>query len=253
MSTFRPLFAEAVGTFTLLIFGFFSIASAGLLTSQGFDPLIATLIVPFAFGLGLMLAIAIGGHASGGHFNPAVTLGALIDGRVSPLAAGGYVLAQLAGGVLAGIAILLIATADDLKNAVNQPGATAPGTLAQELHAFSAEAILTALFVATILTVSRTSPKQSILVIPLALVAIHYAGMHLSGASVNPVRSLIPAVFTGTYNALWVYLTAPFVGAILGWGVYRILTPPDDEVSIEIEDEDFLDDELAELDEDDED
>ena len=70
--------------------------------------------------------------------------------------------------------------------------------------------------------------------------------MHLSGASVNPVRSLSPAVVSGSYTALWVYLIAPMVGSIAGWGLYRILMSPEDEVSVEIDD-----DELDDLDEDD--
>jgi aquaporin Z len=106
--------------------------------------------------------------------------------------------------------------------------------------------VLTAIFVAVILTVSRNSPQQAILVIPFTLVAIHYVGMHISGASVNPVRSLAPAVVSGMYDSLWVYLTAPFVGSILGWGVYRLLTTPNDDVSVEIDD-DYLDDDLDEI------
>ena len=69
--------------------------------------------------------------------------------------------------------------------------------------------------------------------------------MLISGASVNPVRSLAPAVVSGTYDSLWVYLTGPFVGSVLGWGVYKFLTPDDDEVSIEVDEE--LDDELEDL------
>jgi aquaporin NIP len=74
--------------------------------------------------------------------------------------------------------------------------------------------------------------------------------MHLSGASVNPVRSLAPAVVSGVYDSLWVYLIAPMLGAVVGWGAYSLLTAPNDEVSVEIEDE-FDEDEFDEDDEDD--
>jgi hypothetical protein len=74
--------------------------------------------------------------------------------------------------------------------------------------------------------------------------------MHLSGASVNPVRSLAPAMVTGTYAGLWVYLIAPMLGAVVGWGLYALLTPPSDEIAVEIEDD--LDDFDDDLDEDDE-
>ena len=252
MLNIRALAAEAIGTFVLLTFGFLGIGTVSLLTNGQGDQLIAILIVPFSFGLGLIAAIAIGGHASGGHFNPAVTLAAVFDGRVTWQSGIGYVVAQLVGGLLASLGILVITSMTVVKAAVNQPGATASGILAQDLHAFSTEVILTAIFVAVILTITKKQPELGVLVIPLTLVAIHYAAMHVSGASVNPVRSLAPAVVSGTYESLWVYLTAPFVGSIIGWGAYRLLTPPDDEVSVEFEDEDLLDEELDELDDDDE-
>lgn len=242
----RALVAEGVGTFILIAFGFLGVATVSILTQGQGDRLIASLIVPFAFGLGLMAAIGVGGHASGGHYNPAVTLAALFDGRVTISSAIGYLLAQVIGSLAATLGVLLLSSMTIIEQTVNQPGPTAAGVLAQELHAFSAEAVLTAIFVAVILTVSRNSPQQAIVVIPFTLVAIHFAAMHISGASVNPVRSLAPAVVSGTYNSLWVYLTAPFVGSILGWGLYRLLTLPNDDVSIEFDDE-LLDDDLDEI------
>lgn len=252
MLNIRALAAEAIGTFVLLTFGFLGVGTVSLLTNGQGDQLIAILVVPFAFGLGLIAAIAIGGHASGGHFNPAVTLAAVFDGRVTWQSGIGYVVAQIVGGLVATLGILVITSMTVVQAAVNQPGQTAAGILAQELHAFSTEAVLTAIFVAVILTITKKQPEFGVLVIPLTLAAVHYAAMHVSGASVNPVRSLAPAVVSGTYGSLWVYLTAPFVGSILGWGAYRLLTPPDDEVSVEFEDEDLLDEELDELDDEEE-
>jgi aquaporin Z len=198
--------------------------------------------VPFAFGLGLLAAISIGGHASGGHFNPAVTLAALFDGRVTWQSAIGYVVAQVVGGLAASLAVSAATSRDAVRFTVNQAGNLGgPDAFANELRAFGLELVLTAVFVAVILTVTRNYARQAILIIPLTLVAIHFAAMHLSGASVNPVRSLAPAMVTGTYTGLWVYLIAPMLGAVAGWGLYALLTPPGDEVSIEI-DEDELDD-----------
>lgn len=239
----RALAAEAIGTFILLTFGFLGVATLSVIATQGQGgPVVALIVIPFSFGLGLMGAIAVGGHASGGHYNPAVTLAALFDGRVTWQSAIGYVIAQVVGGFVATLGILLVTSQDVIKSAVNAPGPTAETVLGQDLHAFSTEAILTAIFVAVILTVTAKQPDKAILVIPFTLVAIHYCGILISGASVNPVRSLAPAVVSGTYESLWVYLTGPFVGSVLGWGVYRFLTPPDDEISVEIEEE--LDDEL---------
>ncbi len=241
----RALAAEAIGTFILLAFGFLGVATLGIATEGGGNPLVAILVIPFSFGLGLMAAIAVGGHASGGHYNPAVTLAALFDGRVTWQSAIGYVVAQVLGGFAATLSVLLLTSASVIDGAVNGPGPTAETLFAQELHAFSTEALLTAVFVAVILTITTKQPTFAVIVIPLTLVAIHYVGMLISGASVNPVRSLAPAVVSGNYASLWVYLTGPFVGSVLGWGIFRFLTPDDDEVSIEIEEE--LDDELEDL------
>ncbi len=238
----RALAAEAIGTFILLTFGFLGVGSVLI---AGGDTGIIVLVIPFAFGLGLLAAIAIGGHASGGHYNPAVTLAALFDGRLSWQSAIGYVVAQVLGGLVAALAVQLVTTANVISAAVNAPGPTAETALAAELHAFSVEAILTAVFVAVILTITTKLPQMAVLVIPLTLVGIHFVGMLISGASVNPVRSLAPAVVAGNYASLWVYLTAPFVGAVLGWGVYRLLASEDEEISIEIEEE--LDEDLEDL------
>jgi len=241
----RALVAEAVGTFILVGFGSLGVASVAL--SGGLPPI---LVIPFAFGLGLMAAIAVGGHASGGHYNPAVTLAALIDGRVTWQLSVGYVVAQIIGALAASLGTLLVTTGDVVRLSVNQPGSIAEDLIGAEVRAFGVEIVLTAIFVAVILTVSRNQPRQAVLVIPLTLVAIHFVGMLVSGASVNPVRSLAPAVVTGTYESLWVYLIAPMLGGVLGWGLYRILMDPDDEISVEIDDDDLDDLDADELDED---
>lgn len=241
----RALVAEAVGTFILVGFGSLGVASVAL--SGGLPPI---LVIPFAFGLGLMAAIAVGGHASGGHYNPAVTLAALIDGRVTWQLSVGYVVAQIVGALAASLGTLLVTTGDVVRLSVNQPGSIAEDLIGAEVRAFGVEIVLTAIFVAVILTVSRNQPREAVLVIPLTLVAIHFVGMLVSGASVNPVRSLAPAVVTGTYESLWVYLIAPMLGGVLGWGLYRILMDPEDEISVEIDDDDLDDLDADELDDD---
>lgn len=244
----RALVAEAVGTFILVLFGSLGLLSSYVLAnSQGVDPLLSHLYVPFTFGLGLMAALAIGGHASGGHFNPAVTLAAVFDGRVDWINGIGYGVAQILGALAASLTMVLISSMTFVALTINSAGATVAGTFAQELHAFAVEAILTAVFVAVILTVTRKLPELAVVIIPLVLVAIHFAAIPVSGASVNPARSLGPAVVSGTYAGLWVYLTAPFVGSVIGWAIYRFLTPPDDEISIEDDDGYLDDDELADI------
>jgi MIP family channel proteins len=244
----RALVAEAIGTFVLVLFGLLGIATLVIVTEGQGNPLISVLIIPFAFGLGLLAAIAIGGHVSGGHFNPAVTLAALFDGRLDWINALGYVVAQVIGALAATLTVQLLTSASVIAASVTQPGPTADTPFAMELHAFAAEALFTAIFVAVILTVTRRAPAAVFLAIPFTLVAIHYVGIHISGASVNPVRSLAPAVVSGTYTSLWVYLTAPFLGSILGWVAYRFLTPPDeDEEDAEHEADEFMADDFEDI------
>jgi len=243
----RALVAEAVGTFVLVGMGSLGVASAALIGGSGSGPVLILLVVPFAFGLGLMAAIAIGGDVSGGHFNPAVTLAAVLDRRLHWTSGIAYAVAQGVGAFAASGFILVVLSADFVRATVNQPGPLGNSPLEQQLHAFTVEVALTAIFVAVILTVSSQHPGKSLFVIPLTLVAIHFAGIPVSGASVNPIRSLAPALWTGSLDALWVYLTAPFLGAIVGWGVFRLLNPPAETGGEDLDeelDEEYIEDAL---------
>jgi len=251
MINVRALVAEAVGTFVLVGVGSLGVASAVITGGQNAGLLVVILIVPFAFGLGLMAAMAIAGDVSGGHFNPAVTLAAVLDNRIRWTTGLLYVVAQAVGAFAASLFIMLVLSADFVRATVNQPGPIGQSTIDQDLHAFSVEIVLTAVFVAVILTVTAKRPQAALFVIPLTLIAIHYAGIPVSGASVNPVRSLAPAVVSGTYDGLWVYLSAPFLGAIIGWGVFRLFNPAGEDDTREAdeydEDEDLdVDDEELE-------
>ena len=240
----RALAGEAFGTFVLVGMGSLGIGTA-VVVGQSAGLFALLLIVPFAFGLGLMAAIAIAGDASGGHFNPAVTLAAVLDGRLPWTTGIGYAIAQAVGAFGASLFILLVLSTDFVKATVSDPVDLGAGTPDRFIRAFSVEIVLTAIFVAVILTVTAKRSNLALFAIPLTLVAIHFVGIPLSGASVNPFRSLAPAVVTGTYNGLWVYLTAPFLGAILGWGLYRLLSPANDGAAMDDEGEelDDIDDE----------
>jgi MIP family channel proteins len=248
----RALAAELVGTYILVAVGSFGIASAAVSTissqsGESFSSFVM-LIVPFAFGLALMAGIAVAGHVSGAHFNPAVTLAMLFDGRIDWLSAIFYVVAQVIGAVLASLTVLVVLTKDFVNATVNHAGPLANDPSAAQLHAFVVEVVLTAIFVLVILTVTRKAPTQAAFVIGLTLAAIHLAAVPLSGASVNPARSLAPAVVSGDYEGLWIYLTAPFLGAIIGWAISRFLTPPEDDLIVEEEIEepvDLFEDEAA--------
>ncbi len=225
----RKLLAEAIGTFILVGIGSMSVVSA--LAAQNLP---AVLIVPFGFGLGLLAAIAVSGHVSGGHYNPAVTLGAVLDRRIGVVPAIGYIVAQVVGAIAASATFLAMGLSRDVVSRTrNVPGLEDGG-------AFVTEVVLTAIFLAVILTITRRAPDSAIFVIPLTLVVIHFAGIPLSGSSVNPARSLGPALVSGNFDKLWIFLTAPFVGAAIGWGVYRLLAA-DDEPEGEVVEEEEID------------
>lgn len=209
----RKLVAEAVGTFILVGMGSMSILATGAMA--------ALVVIPIGFGLGLLAAIAVGGHVSGGHFNPAVTLGAVLDRRIDVTNAVAYIVAQVVGAVAASGVILAISDTASVAGTKNMPGAVG------DSGAFLVEVVLTAIFVAVILTVTRKAAEHALFVIPLTLLAIHAVGIPFSGASVNPARALGPAIVSLDFDAVWIYLTAPFVGAAVGWFVYRYLTPAD--------------------------
>ncbi len=247
----RALVAEALGTFILVGLGSLSVTAAQL---QGLPPL---LTIPFGFGLALMTGVALFGHISGAHFNPAVTLAAWIDRRIDWMSAIAYVAVQIIGALAASLMILLLISHDAVTATLTQPAAPTAsnptGLALSDITAFILELILTTVFVAVILTITNKEPALAVLVIPLTLVMIHFVAIPLTGASVNPVRSLAPAIVAGNYSHLWVYLTAPFAGSILGWLIYRFVTLPEDDVSVElVEGDEFENDEFEDLEDDDE-
>jgi aquaporin Z len=208
----RKYLAEVVGTFILVGVGSLAIAAANAMTVP------VLIVVPFGFGLGLLAAIQATGHVSGGHYNPAVTLGAWLDGRIEPMNALGYIIAQVVGAI-AGSAFLLFVAGQD---AVRQTASGFPD--GHMINALGVEIVLTAIFLLVILTVTKRAPNQAAFAIPLTLTVIHFAGIPFSGASVNPARSLAPALVGGTLDAnILVWIIGPLVGAAIGWGLYRAL------------------------------
>jgi aquaporin Z len=202
----RRIGAEAVGTFT-----FFLIGLMAALASGG-----SVIAIAFGFGLGLFVAIMAFGAISGGHFNPAVTVGAYLDKRIDSQNAIGYIGAQILGG-LAAAALILVMTSQ----AMVAKTVTAPGNGLDDLRVLAVETVFTAIFVLVILTTTKWAPNHAGFAIPLTLVAIHLALVPFTGSSVNPARSIASAVIGADLSHLWVYLVGPVVGSVLGWAVYR--------------------------------
>jgi len=211
----RKYLAELIGTFILVVVGSMSIAAAAAMNVP------VLIVAPFGFGLALLAAIQAVGHVSGGHFNPAVTLGAFLDRRIDAMNAVGYVVAQVIGAIAASALLFFIAGQAAVQ-------ATANGFPdGKALNAIVVETLLTAIFLLVILTVTKRAPGQAAFVIPLTLSVIHFAGIPFSGASVNPARTLAPALVGGTLDANFVvYLVGPLLGAAIGWAVYRALDEP---------------------------
>jgi aquaporin Z len=208
----RRYLAEVIGTFILVVVGSMSIVAANAMQAP------VLLVAPFGFGLALLAAIQATGHVSGGHYNPAVTFGAFLDGRIDAMNALGYVVAQVVGAVAASAVVLLFSSQAAVQGTASS---FAEGKAAV---AFGTEILLTAIFLLVILTVTRRAPGQAAFAIPLTLVMIHFAGIPFSGASVNPARSLAPALVGGTLDAnILVWIAGPLIGAAIGWAIYRAL------------------------------
>lgn len=209
----RKLLAELVGTFVFFLVGLMSI-----LSTKAFPGGPDLVVIAFGFGLGLFAAIQIAGAVSGGHFNPAVTIGALLDKRIDPMNAVGYIIAQLIGGVGAAAFVLVMSN-----QAAVAGTRTHPGDGVSDLQALVIEAVFTAIFVAVILTVTRLDPGKAFVVIPLTLVVIHLALVPITGSSVNPARSIASAVIGGDLGSILIYIIGPVIGAVGGWAIFRAL------------------------------
>ena len=207
--------AEVLGTFTLVGVGSFAIISASAADTLGI------VSIALGFGLALLIGLYAFGEVSGGHYNPAVSLGMFLDRRLSLEDMIAYWIAQAVGAILASI-VVLIAYDDNIVAA----------TTTQATDAWAAvvvEVVLTALFVAVILqsTKSERVRGTALLAIPLALVAIHVAAIPISGSSVNPARSLGPALIGTEFSDFWIYLVAPPIGAVLGWIAHKVVIEGD--------------------------
>ncbi len=226
MQQWQKYLAEVLGTFILVLIG--TMAIVGVDTAVGADGGLELVMatVPLAFGFALLAGLYAFGEVSGGHFNPAVTLAMFVDRRASVSDLIGYWIAQVAGALLGSLTLMWMTNSDAVKATVNGYGGNGAGT------GWISEVVLTAIFVMVILQVTRSSTmsNQGFVAIPLTLVAIHYAGIPFSGASVNPARSIGPALVSGDDRAiseLWVYLLAPLVGALVGWIVWKVVVQGD--------------------------
>ncbi|HVY98408.1 MAG TPA: aquaporin Z [Dongiaceae bacterium] len=224
----RKLAAEAIGTFWLTFGGCGSAVIAAAFPGVG----IGLLGVSLAFGLTVVtMAYAIG-HISGCHLNPAVTVGLAAGGRFPPGQILPYVVAQVAGGIVAGALLYFIASGApgfDVANgmASNGYGDHSPGHYSLAA-CFVTEVVMTMLFLFIIMgaTHGKAPAGFAPLAIGLTLCLIHLVSIPVTNTSVNPARSTGPAVFVGGWalQQLWLFWLAPLIGGALGGVLYRWLS-----------------------------
>lgn len=211
--------AEFIGTLVLVLFG------TGIAVLSGGD-LVATAL---AFGLAIVAMAYVIGDVSGCHVNPAVSFAMLLSKKLSGKDFIWYVIAQVLGA-LAGTAILYLI----LSNTAMGTGAlgangyeTLSATNISLLGAIVTEVVLTCVFIYTILGVTSDEKKSSVagIVIGLTLTFVHLIGINLTGTSVNPARSLAPAIFLGgeAFRQVWVFIVAPLLGGALAAGLFKCL------------------------------
>ncbi|MDE5689212.1 MULTISPECIES: MIP family channel protein [Duncaniella] len=230
----KKYLAEMIGTFVLVLMGCGSAIFAGIgLGTTGYG--VTTLGVAMAFGLSVVAMAYTIGNISGCHINPAITLGVWSSGRMSGKEAGGYMLFQCIGAIIASAVLyILVHTGNEagieaVFNSTTTTGSNSflPGNI---VPAFIAELIFTFIFVLVVL--GSTDEKKGAgnfagLAIGLTLVLVHIACIPITGTSVNPARSIGPAIFAAIegncvpLSQLWLFIVAPFIGAMLSAFVWK--------------------------------
>ena len=238
----KKYIAEFIGTFTLVFMGCGTAMLVGCDSEIGCGYILTAL----AFGLAIItLAYSIG-NISGGHVNPAVSLAVFINGGMSAADFAGYVVAQVLGALAGSGFLALIFASGNIKDMTGGLGTNGLGGVGNNTFAgFLVEMVLTFLFVMTILGVTSANQKHGSfggLIIGLTLVGIHIIGIGLTGTSVNPARSLGPAIVAAAQNnpgplkVVWVFILAPLIGGALAAIVYKFLEAPAAEKKEEKED-----------------
>jgi len=232
MDNARKYLAELIGTFALVLFGCGSavIGNAAIIGDK-----IGYLGIAFAFGLTVLVMVYAIGNISGCHINPAITISMLVARKIKVKDAIIYVVVQCIGAIAAAGLLYAIASGrGDYNLAINGLGQNgygdkSPGGYSVEA-CFLAEILLTGLFLFVIFGATSKKAPAGFAGIPIGitLVLIHIVGIPITGTSVNPARSLGPAIFVGgeALSQLWLFWVAPIIGGILAAIIWKILFEP---------------------------
>jgi aquaporin Z len=223
-SLFQKSVAEFTGTFVLVLMGCGSAVLAG--SHVGF------LGISFAFGLSVVAMAYAVGHISGCHLNPAITISMWAFRKLSGKDTAAYVVSQVLGAIAASAVLYLIASGkSDYSLAANGLGADGVGTGSPDGYSLAsglaAEFVFTCIFLVVVhgsTSKNNTTPIAG-LGIGLALTLIHIVGITVTGVSVNPARSIGPALFVGgkALSDLWVFIIAPIAGGLLGGAIWKLM------------------------------
>ncbi|NQY28000.1 MAG: aquaporin Z [Flavobacteriaceae bacterium] len=223
----KKLVAEFIGTFWLVLGG----CGSAVLAAGFPDVGIGFVGVAFAFGLTVLTMVYAVGHISGGHFNPAVTIGLWMGGRFDVKEIPSYIISQVIGGISGAGVLYLIATGNgsDVGNfAANGFDSLSPGGYSMTA-ALVTEVVMTFMFLIIILgaTHKNANTKFAGIAIGLGLTLIHLISIPVTNTSVNPARSTSQALFAGgeAMGQLWLFWVAPIVGAVLAGIVYKFMAP----------------------------
>lgn len=230
----RKLFAEFLGTFFLVFVAVgTAVAGIGFATDPDSEfpiPASGVVGVALAFGFVLVMAVYAIGHISGCHINPAVTI-AMVVGRKMPIGEGlSYLVVQVLGAIAGAGLLKFLVTSGGVTDTTGGLGTNSYDNGAINLTgALVLEIALTFVFVMVILLVTDkvATPGFAGVAIGLSLTAVHLVGIPLTGTSVNPARSIGPALFNGgtSLEQLWLFIVAPLMGGILAALTWKIITP----------------------------
>jgi len=221
--------AEFIGTFVLTFVGCGAAAISG-----GIDGVLGVLGIAMAFGLSIVAMAYSIGNISGCHINPAVSLAMLISKKMTAKDFGGYVVAQVLGATAAaGLLATINSMCNPALSGLGTNGFDAASYVGLNMtSAIIVEVVLTLIFVLAILGVTSTDKFGSVagIVIGLTLAFVHIIGIPLTGTSVNPARSLGPALFAGgeALSQVWVFIIAPLIGAAIAVCIWQFLSTSDE-------------------------
>jgi MIP family channel proteins len=211
--SWKKSLAEAIGTFTLVFAG-----CGSLMVAERFPGNISPAVVPVIFGLAVMVMIYAVGHISGAHFNPAVTLAFTVARHFPPAQVASYWTAQITGA-LSAIGLLTILL----------PAGRVYGTTCSSVHppqALAWEGVLTFFLMFVIMAVATDTKAEGTMAgaaIGGTVMLAAWVGGPVTGASMNPARSLAPALFEGRTDGLWIYVVGPCLGAVLAAWLYEAI------------------------------